>query len=259
MSVYVPPESLLESKAFRRLLAFSLAGHLLLFAILTLHPRGHAELISPSPVMVNVVQAPPAAPAKPAAPKAEPKPPPPKPEVKPPPPPPPKPVVNEVVIPKEPAPLPAKPKPAPKPVEKPAEKPEPSKTAEQLLAELTQKVETEHPDSVPETPPSAPVAPAAPIAGGVGTFDPLLSPWVARVKTVVQANWSGAQLCKGVPKFDVDVDANGGLSDIELAESSGDRFCDEAAERALRKSNPLPPPPRGAMSVTLELSQKGSM
>ena len=249
MSVYVPPESLLDSKAFRRLLVFSLVGHVVLFAVLVFHPHGRAELISPSPVMVNVVQAPPQPQAKPAAPKPAP----PKPEVKPPPPPPPppKPVVNEVVIPKEPAPL-AKPKP------KPVEKPEPApKTAEQLLAELTNKVEAEHPEPPPL--PSAPVGPAAPVAGGAGTFDPLLSPWVARVRNVVQANWSGAQLCKGVPKFDVDVDANGGLSGIELAESSGDRFCDEAAERALRKSNPLPAPPRGAMSITLELSQKGNM
>ena len=83
-------------------------------------------------------------------------------------------------------------------------------------------------------------------------FDPRLSPWVAKVITVVQANWSGAQLCKSAPKFDVDVDSAGTLSDISLATSSGDRFCDEAAERALRKSSPLPPPPiTGGLTLTL--------
>jgi TonB family protein len=259
VSVYVPPESLLESKAFRRLLALSLAGHVAIFVAFTFRPRGHAMVISPSPVMVNVVQAPPPQ-AKPApAPKAAPKPPQAKPpEPKPPepePPPPPKPVVNEVVIPKEVAPL--KPE---KPKAKPAPKPEPRpKTAEELLAELTQKVETEHPDSVPDVPAQTEPAPPAPIAGGVGTFDPLLSPWVRHVQSFVQSNWSGAQLCKGMAKFNVDVGAGGELSGIELAESSGDRFCDEAAERALRKSNPLPAPPRGAMSILLELSQKGTL
>jgi TonB family protein len=242
---YEPPESLLESRGFRRLLAFSLAGHVLLFVVLTFRPPSHATLISPSPVMVSMVDMPkPAAPAavkKPAA-----KPPPPKPEPKPEPPPPPKPVVDEVVIPKELKPLPTKPKPVPKPVEKA----EPTKSAEELLAELTKKVEERNP--TPEPVAKAEPGPAAPIAGGPGTFDPLLSPWVARVESVVRANWSGAQLCKGVPTFDIDVEASGALNDISLAKTSGDRFCDESAERALRKSNPLPPPPQ-AMALRLNL------
>lgn len=245
---YEPPESLLESRGFRRLLAFSLAGHLILFVILTLHPRSSATLISPSPVMVSVVDVPkPAAAAvkKPAA-----KPPPPKPEPAPEPPKP-KPVVDEVVIPKEPKPLPAKPKPVPKPVEKP----EPTKSAEELLAELTKKVEAQNPTPEPVAPPVP--GPAAPIAGGPGTFDPLLSPWVARVQLVVRANWSGASLCKGVPTFDIDVDAAGTLNDLSLAKSSGDRFCDESAERALRKSNPLPPPPQ-AMELRLNLQPEAN-
>jgi outer membrane biosynthesis protein TonB len=174
--------------------------------------------------------------APPAAKKPAVKPPPPKPEPAPEPPKP-KPVVDEVVIPKEPKPLPAKPKPVPKPVEKP----EPTKSAEELLAELTKKVEERNP--TPEPVAQAAPGPAAAIAGGPGVYDLRFSPWIARVTSVVQANWSGAQLCKTAPSFDVDVDAAGGLSDIRLAKSSGDRFCDEAAERALRKSNPLPPPP----------------
>ncbi len=251
-TLYVAPESLLESRTFRRMLAFSLVGHVVIFAALTFRPFRSHTLISPSPVMVNVVDMPKPAAPPPTAKKAAPKPPAPKPEVKPPPPPP-KPVVNEVVIPKDPAPL-AKPKPTPKPVAKPEPKP---KSAEEILAELTKKVEAENPE--PEPVAKAPVTtpgPAAPIAGGPGTFDPLLSPWVARVRTVIHGNWTGAQLCKGAPSFDVVIEASGQLTDIELAESSGDRYCDESAERAIRKSNPLPAPPRGAMSVTLKLSPK---
>ena len=44
-----------------------------------------------------------------------------------------------------------------------------------------------------------------------------------------------------------------------LAKSSGDRYCDESAERAVRKSIPLPPSPRGAISVELVLNPKAAM
>jgi TonB family protein len=245
---YAPPESLLESRTFRRLLAFSLAGHLLLFAVLTFRPRSNAILIASSPVMVNMVDLPrPAAP--PAAKKPAAKPPPPKPVAKPEPPKP-KPAVNEVVIPKEPAPLAAKPKPAAKPEPAP-------KSAEEILAELTKKVEERNPQ--PEIPAPPAPGPAAPVAGGPGVFDPTFSPWVARVKTAVRANWSGAQLCKGVPVFNLEVAENGALRDIELAQSSGDRYCDESAERAIRKSDPLPPPPRGALALELGMTLKDTL
>lgn len=245
-TIYVPPESLLDSRTFKRLLAVSLVGHVALFLVLTLRPFHHTQLISPSPVMVNMVDMPKAA-APPAAKKPAAKPPPPKPPEAVPEPPKPKPVVNEVVIPKEPAPLVAKPKPAVKPEPKP-------KSAEEILAELTQKVEKLHPE--PEPVAAAATGPAVPIAGGPGTFDPLLSPWVARVNSAVRSNWSGAQLCKGVPTFDIEVEANGTITDISLARSSGDRYCDESAERALRKSNPLPLPPY-AMEVRLNLKLEG--
>jgi TonB family protein len=242
-SVYVPAESLLQSRAFRRLFAFSLAGHLIVFAALVLRPSRHARLISPSPVMVQVVSAPKAAAPKPAPAKLAP---PPKAEPKPEPaPPPPKPVVKEIVIPKDVKALPEKPKPAPAPVEKKA----PPPTAEELLAKITERVEAQEAANAPPAPPSE--APA-PIEGAPGEFDPLLSPWVARVKAMVRANWSGAAMCKGAPQFDVDIDAGGQLTHIQLAQSSGDRYCDATAERALQKSNPLPPPP-SALSLTLDL------
>jgi protein TonB len=252
VSVYVPPESLLDSKAFRRLLVFSLVGHVALFAGLTFRPRSRAEVFTSTPVMVTVAAPPaPAAAPKPAPPKAAPKPPEPRPEPKVEPPPPPKPVVNEIVIPKEPAPLP---KPKPKPVAKPQPKP---KTAEQLLAEPTQKVETEHPDSVPDTP-AQPDAPPAPVVGGPGTFDPAMAAWQNRVKSIIHSNWSGSQLCKGTPIFDIELDSAGGIDDLSLNQSSGDRYCDESAERAVRKSVPFPASPRGAISVELVLNPQAA-
>ncbi len=246
-SFYVPTESLLQSRAFRRLLAFSLVGHLVVFLALVLRPSNRGQLISPSPVMIQVVSAPKSAapkpaPAKPAPPPKE-KPAPPEPA-----PPPPKPVVKEVVIPKDVKALPEKPKPKPAAAE--AKKPPPS--AEELLAKMTEQVEAKEAANAPqEAPKEAPTA----IEGAPGAFDPLLSPWVARVRTLVRGNWSGASLCKGTPQFDVDIDAGGQLTHIALAESSGDSYCDDTAERALRKSNPLPPPPR-ALSFTLSLNPK---
>jgi TonB family protein len=245
-SFYVPTESLLQSRAFRRLFWLSFAGHVLVFAALVLHPHRSAVLISSSPVMVQLVPAPPkpAAAAKPApkpeAPKAQPKPPEPAP-------PPPKPAVKEIVIPKEVQALPPKPKPAP-----PAEKKAPPPSAEELLQKMTERVEAQEAASAPPAPPTE--EPAA-TEGSPGTFDPQLSPWVARVKVLVRANWSGASVCAGEPQFDVDVDAGGKVTHLELAQSSGDRYCDDTAERALRKSNPLPAPPH-PLSFTLNLNPK---
>jgi len=247
-SFYVPTESLLQSRAFRRLLAFSLAGHVIVFLALVLRPPRSAMLISSSPVMVQMVSmpksvAPKPAPAKPAPPPKEP-PKPPEPE----PAPPPKPVVKEIVIPKEVKALPEKPKPVPVEAKKP-----PPPTAQELLAKMTEQVEAKEAQNAPPAPPSE--APAASTEATPGTFDPELSPWVARVRIFVRANWSGASVCRGVPEFDVDVDGGGQLSHIALTKSSGDSYCDDTAERALRKSNPLPPPPH-AVSFTFNLNPK---
>ncbi|HXZ84714.1 MAG TPA: TonB C-terminal domain-containing protein [Myxococcota bacterium] len=249
-SFYVPAESLLHSRTFRRLLAFSLAGHILVFVALVVHPFRRETTFSATPVMVNLVAAPKLPPA--------PKPPAPKPQVKevpkpePAPPPPPKPVVKEIVIPKEPQPL-AKPKPKPEPeppkLEKKPEPPPP--TPEELMAKISEKVEAEESAKAPPNPP----ADTGPVQGGAGVFDPVMAAWQARVSSFVRSHWAGASICQGSPKFDVDVDAGGRLSNIQLAESSGDKSCDETGERALRMSNPLPAPPR-ALSLTLNLNPK---
>ena len=253
-SFYVPAESLLESRAFRRLLVVSLVGHILVLLALTLHNFGRAKLISPSPVTVQIVTSLPKASAQPKP--APPKPPAAKPIPKPPEPapPPPKPVVKEIVIPKEPQPL-AKPKPKAEPQPAPPKKAEPPPpTPEELMAKINEKVEAEEAANAAQNPPPD-AKPAQTVQGGAGEFDPLFSPWVARVRSLVRSNWTGASMCPGTVSFDVDIDAAGTLNHISLAESSGDGHCDETGERALRKSNPLPPPPH-AVSLTLTLNPK---
>jgi len=241
-SFYVPVESLLESRAFRRLLVLSLVGHVLVFAALVLRPSRHGERIASAPVMVQVVQMPKTALPKPAPPAA--KPPPPKPEAKPPepPPPPPKPVVKEIVIPKEPAPLPAKPKPAP-PVETKPKTPPPS--AEELLAKMTERVEAQEAAKAPPATEPQPDAPAAAVPSP-GRFDPVYSPWIAKVKSWINANWTGASVCTAQSLFDVDIGPDGKVTRVVLTQSSGDPHCDDTAYRAITKSSPLPPPPRAA-------------
>jgi TonB family protein len=248
-SFYVPAESLLQIRAFRRLLVFSLVGHLLVIFALVLRPSRHGELIASAPVMVQLVQMPKTAAPTPAPPAA--KPPPPKPEEKkpePPPPPPPKPVVKEIVIPKEPAPLPAKPKPAPPPAETKPKTPPPS--ADELIAKMTQRVEAQEAAKAPPQQAPDTQAPAAAVPSP-GRFDPLYSPWIAGVKARVNANWTGASVCTAQALFDVDIGPDGRVSRVVLTQSSGDPHCDDTAERAIKKSSPLPPPPQAA---TYELS-----
>jgi TonB family protein len=74
----------------------------------------------------------------------------------------------------------------------------------------------------------------------------LLSPWVARVKAQVNANWTGASVCTAKALFDVDIGADGRVTRVALTQSSGDPSCDGTAERAIKKSSPLPPPPQAA-------------
>ena len=97
---------------------------------------------------------------------------------------------------------------------------------------------------------------AAVPAGGPGVFDPAMAAWQQRVKALIHSNWSGSQICKGTPIFELEVDSAGGLESLELATSSGDRYCDESAERAVRKSVPLPASPRGAIEIELVLNPK---
>ena len=66
-------------------------------------------------------------------------------------------------------------------------------------------------------------------------------------------------MCKDTPIFDLEIDSAGGLDSLQLAKSSGDRYCDESAERAVRKSIPLPPAPRGAIEIVLELNPKAAL
>ncbi len=213
MSAEEIQENLLESEDFRRLLAWSAGGHLILALLLVfgqvLRP---ASRIDASPVFVEVVAVAPQPPA----------------------PPPPRQVVKEVVIPKQPEKLP-EPKPPPRRVEKKPEPPPPS--ADQILAQLRQKVS------------DRPAKTAAPASAAAGRFDPEMAVYQKRIQSMLYANWAGARHFLGqgelVAHFEADVLASGQLRSVELVGSSGNRYFDESAERAIRRAAPFPEPPLG--------------
>lgn len=68
--------------------------------------------------------------------------------------------------------------------------------------------------------------------------------YTQEVKQRVKQSWIVAEHKSGlsaVVRFGIL--ANGEVVEVELAERSGDRIFDESAMRAVRKANPLPPPP----------------
>ena len=212
-SSYVPVESLLASSAFRRLLAVSLVGHVAVFLALVLRPHSDATLIASAPVMVHDgrhaqagARAARGEAAGAEAPREKPKPPEPEP-----PPPPPKPVVKEIVIPKEPAPL-QKPKPGRPRRRRPRRS--------ELLAKMTERVEQQEAAkrraaarARGDRGPQAPLAPAR------GRLRPALLAVDRPREDQGPRELVGRLGLRGeaMPIFNVDVDADGALSDIELS------------------------------------------
>jgi protein TonB len=246
-------EALLESREFRRLLGASGVAHVLLALVLAV--RFHPEMeLAPTPVMVDLI-----APSQLPAPSAEPAPAPAKP----------KPALEKVVvIPKE-KPPPAKPKAPekkpepeakvaeakPEPVPKPEpEKPAPpAKTSAEILAELRSRVDARGEEA------SSVIA--ALRASQSGRFDPEGAAYHRKVLALLQSNWVGMRAFGNDPsleaRFSVRVDAAGGVVSVDLVHSSGNPFYDDSAERAIRKSSPLPAPPRGALELDVRFRPGG--
>lgn len=202
--------------AFRRLLVWSVGVHLGLGVVLTLSPVGRAAIPAPHAVMVELLSAPPAAPAR--RPRRQ--------------------VVDEpVVIPKR-AKL-AKPAPPKAPA-----KPAPSLTAQQLIA----KIRDEMPAEKLEPGAAAPAAPSR-------FADPRLAAYRSRVRALLRKNWSGARAFAGQPallaRFEVEISAAGNLVAVARSQGSGNRYYDESAERAIWRAEPFPAPPRGELTLDI--------
>ncbi|MFQ5514664.1 MAG: TonB family protein [Myxococcota bacterium] len=230
-------QSLLADERYRRRLLWSAVGHLLVGLALLVSPAFSVRPVPPGPVYVELLpaQAPPAAAVAPAPPQ----------------------IVDEpVVIPPEPKEKPP-PKPKPKPQPKPEPEPKPatpaSETAEapkpparsldQIMAELRQR-------RAQDLEPPAGAAVEGHASGVLaGILNRERAEYDRKILALLYSNWAGLSALprRGelVVRFEVEVGPGGDVRRIRLLQSSGNRFLDESAERAIRRSDPFPPPPPG--------------
>jgi colicin import membrane protein len=229
--------------------ALALAVHVLLIAVLFIGVRWQSR--PPQSVVVELWSEPPPAPvqARPE-PKAEPPPPPPAPK--------PEPViekpdiaVKEPVKPKpapeaKPKPTPeAKPKPAPKQVAKaePA-KPRADEAEKRMREELAREQANRAMERELERERRAIRDQLAQDSASANAR--ALEEYVGRIRAKVRGNWFLPQDLKGNPEavFSVVQLPTGEVLQVKLARSSGIAAYDDAVERAILKSSPLPKPDR---------------
>ncbi len=227
--------TLTAEQGFRRLLIGSLIAHLLLGLVLWITPPALRRPLPPSLVYVEVL---PEAGGRAAAPA---------------PPAPARQIVDEPVV------IPAKPKPEvkpePKPEVEPEAKPEPKPEArpqqayESVMAKLRSKA-AERPEAQ---------AGAAGATGGGGILAGILNreraAYDRKIRAVLYSNWAGVSAFAGrgdlVARFEVTVSRRGDVQDVRLTHPSGNRFLDQSAERAIRRSDPFPPPPPGYTQLAI--------
>lgn len=245
-----------RERVFRRAVAISAAGHVLLLLVSVVSPFPRSRSLVPAGSMsVSLVAAPPAARPAPARPSAKPpvekaKP---KEAEKPLPPPPPEVTADKTLLPKQATkqPKPEPPKPKPKPAvapPKPEEELAYGDALDSLREELgeAQDVPTDAPD--PEL--LASVRPGhgggMPGQGPGDPVDPEVLEWIRRVKIHVKRGWvvpPGAKRRAIEAEVAVTLDATGNVLGSEVVRRSGDTGYDDSVLRALDKASPLPPPP----------------
>ncbi len=201
------------------MLAWSAAGHVALGGGLLWSPRSDARPLEPLPIFIEVVA------------QVEPPPPARRPRQ----------VVEEVVIPKRPR----------STRRAPARKPPPALSAEQIVAQLRDKLGPTTPTFTSTTDARA------------GRFDPEMAAYRKRIRALLYANWAGARVFSSqgrlIAHFRVEVDAGGGVRSLDLVKTSGNAHFDESAERAIWKVEPFPAPPRGALTLTLTFDPRESV
>ena len=86
----------------------------------------------------------------------------------------------------------------------------------------------------------------------------LINIYYAEIQYQIQKNWAfSEQLAGGRKDLEADVAIkimpNGEIKDIWFDTRSGNSYFDEAAEKAIKKSNPLPPLPKAYLRPFLEV------
>lgn len=227
--------------------ALAAAVHVALIVLLVYGVRWQTR--PPEAVEVELVRAVPAPPAAIVEPPPEPAPPPkvePKPEPKiEPKPTPPKP---DIALKEKEKP---KPKPEPKPAPKVEPKPEPDKASRQLMAEALKREQQQLEARKVEQELAQMKATQAASARSKATAD-----YIGRIRGKIKGNIVLPPDIKGNPEaiFDVVQLPSGEILSVKLKKSSGHAAYDNAVERAILKSSPLPKPEQGDLfSRSLEL------
>jgi colicin import membrane protein len=214
----------LRRQELRRLIAISMAAHLVVVAFFGFSPESKIS-VPRGVVSVELVRAPAAARPTTSAPVAKPVPPKPK----------------KVVLPAEPTTPKVKPK-----VVKPevVEKPAPAKEYEDVLAQLrAESGEDAPPVEIAKAAPTGIGSPGSP--DGVA-ISPEVAAWIKRVKVHMQKNWvltAGFRTQDIEALIEFELDASGRvLGTPRLSRPSGNPWYDESVVRAIQKSSPLPAP-----------------
>ncbi len=197
------------------------------------------ELVRAVPAPPTAVVEPPPEPAPPPKvepkpePKIEPKPAPPKPDI----------ALKEKEKPK--------PKPEPKPVPKVEPKPEPDKASRQLMTDALKRETAQIEERKADQELAQIKAAQATSARSKATAD-----YIGRIRGKIKGNIVLPPDIKGNPEaiFDVVQLPSGEILSVKLKKSSGHAAYDNAVERAILKSSPLPRPEQGDLfSRSLEL------
>ena len=215
----------LRRQELRRLIAISMAAHLVVVAFFGFSPESKIS-VPRGVISVELVRAPAAARPTTSAPVAKPVPPKPK----------------KVVLPAEPTTPKIKPK-----VVKPevVEKPAPAKEYEDVLAQLrAESGEDAPPTEIAEAAPAVIGSPGSPTGVAIS---PEVAAWLKSAKIHVRKAWilpPGFRTQALEAHVEVNLDASGGVRGTpRLSRRSGNPWYDEGVIRAIQMSSPLPPPP----------------
>ena len=228
-------------------LALSALAHTILILVLFIGVRFQSS--TPETVEVELWQPPPAAPPAPVV--EQPKPPPPPPPVVKPEPVPPEVKKPDIALPEKPKP---KPKPEPKKVEvKPPPKPQPKRdiALEKMAKEQAAREEQQLEAQAQERQMRELIA-----RQQAAALSKALATWSDRIRAKVRSNIILTQDIPGNPEaiFDVALLPNGEVLTVRKRKSSGNPAYDDAVERAIMKSSPLPlPDDRSVFRRDLEL------
>jgi TonB family protein len=181
------------------------------------------------------------------------------------------------IAPKKPEPEKPKETPKPKEIVKPIEKPKKTESIDKKaqknlqnaldrikkkvgrLKELESTVRDSEPSPEDDEPTGgSPVGIAGGTGGGGGRGDYVSDAYIMQVTSLIEKNWAFAESLAGLQKnlqsvVAVKISSNGEIREVWFKQRSGNKYLDDSADKAVRKSNPLPPLPRGLSDDTIVL------